>query len=440
MIAPMAKSEPQPFAPGFSPHEDFARELDNIDPIAAFRERFHIPLQNDGTQVVYLAGNSLGLQPTGVKEAIEQELSEWAWRGVDAHFDAFFPWYSYHELLRDTGAKLVGARSGEVVTMNSLTVNLHLMMVSFYRPTRERYKILIDEPCFPSDLYALQSQLRLHGFDPREAIITVKPRAGESCIRFEDFEEILSREGERVALILVGGVNFVTGQFFDLPQLTLLGHRFGCIVGFDLAHAAGNVPLQLHEWNVDFAVWCNYKYLNSGPGAVGSCFVHERHHSRSDLHRLGGWWGNDPATRFRMNLQTEFVPRQNADGWQISNPPILALCPVRVSYDLFAAAGMNALREKSVKLTMYLLHLLEKIEPGFFEVISPTEPRARGCQISLRIFERPKELVRALHQAGIVCDFREPDVIRAAPVPLYNTFHDAWRFAHTLAGMSHERR
>ena len=417
----------------FKPGEDFARELDAADPLRGYRDRFHIPRGKDGSQVLYFAGNSLGLQPKAVRTTIEEEMTDWAEQGVEGHFHARRPWYSYHELLRDAAAQLVGTLPGEVVLMNSLTVNLHLMMVSFYRPAPGRYKILIEEPCFPSDLYAVKSQLRAHGFNPDAALIAVKPRAGEHTIREEDIETVIEREGQQIALVLMGGVNFVTGQAFDMARITAAGHAQDCIVGFDLAHAAGNIPLRLHDWNVDFAVWCNYKYLNGGPGAVGACFVHERHGKNLDLPRFAGWWGNDPATRFRMQLNEDFMPREGADGWQVSNPPILALAPVKASYDNFDEVGMGALRDKSIRLTIYLEFLLQGIRSPRFEVITPRDPSQRGCQLSLLFREGARDVLNSLHDAGIICDFREPNIIRVAPVPLYNSFHDVWRFAQILA-------
>ena len=416
----------------FEPDEAFARQLDANDPLGGFRTRFHIPNGPSGLPGVYFAGNSLGLQPKSVRSLIEQELKDWADRGVDAHFEGKTPWYSYHEVFRESGARLVGARLGEVVLMNSLTVNLHLMLVSFYRPTRRRHKILIEQPCFPSDLYAVKTQLQYHDFDPNEALIQIAPRPGEHLLRIEDFEELLDREGDSVAVVLLGGVNFVTGQLLDMKRMAELARRHGCVVGFDLAHAAGNVPLQLHEWGVDFAVWCNYKYLNGGPGAVGGCFVHEKHGDHDDLPRFAGWWGNDPKTRFRMHLEPNFVPRGGAEGWQISNPPILAMAPVRASYDLFDEAGMEALRAKSIRLTGYLEYLVDRIETDRFKIITPRDPDQRGSQLSLLVHDESKLLLSKLQREGVVCDFREPDIIRVAPVAMYNSFHDAWRFAQVL--------
>jgi kynureninase len=419
--------------PAFRPDEAHARELDASDPLASFRGQFLLPCKPDGEPMIYLCGHSLGLQPRGVRALVEQELASWATLGVEGHFHGPAPWYSYHELLSEPGARLVGARPGEVVFMNSLTVNLHLMLATFYRPTPERFRILTDSPAFPSDLYAVGSQLRHHGFDPRQGLLTLGPRQGEHLLRFDDFAALLHQHGPSVAVVLLNGVNFLTGQVLDMPRWTALAHEHGCVVGLDLAHAAGNVVLELHDWDVDFAVWCSYKYLNSGPGAVGGCFVHDRHGQNLDLPRLAGWWGNDPATRFRMHLQPDFVPQPGAAGWQISNPPILAMAPVRASLELFDQATMPALRQRSLHLTGYLLDLLDRLPAGRFEVITPRDPAERGCQVSLLLHDRPREVLALLQAEGVLCDFREPNVIRVAPVPLYNTFHEVWTFAQILA-------
>jgi kynureninase len=417
----------------FRSDEAFAIQMDAADPLKHFRERFHVPIGPNGRPLIYFCGNSLGLQPKGVRADVERELEDWARLGVAGHFKTDSPWYSYQELFRDSGARLVGARPGEVVMMNSLTVNLHLLMATFYRPTPQRFKILVDAPTFPSDLYALQSQLRHHGYDPAEGFLTWKPRPGEHTLHVEDLEALLDRDGSTVALVLLSGVNFLTGQWFDIPEITAAARRHGCVVGWDLAHAAGNVILQLHDWQVDFAVWCSYKYLNSGPGAVGGCFVHEKHGRNVLLPRLAGWWGNDPATRFQMHLQADFVPRPDAFGWQVSNPPILAMAPQRASLALFDEVGMPALRSKSECLTGYLQFLIDQIPGNRFEVITPRQPERRGCQLSILARDRGRELLQALEAAGVVCDFREPNVIRVAPVPLYNSFHEIWAFARVLA-------
>jgi kynureninase len=407
--------------------------MDEREPLRGFRDRFHLPVRTDGRPVIYFCGNSLGLQPQSVRTAIEQELEDWARLAVDAHFEGRRPWYSYHEIFRESAARLVGARPGEVVLMNSLTVNLHLMMVSFYRPTPQRYKILTDSPPFPSDHYAIKTQMAYHGFDPNEALLIAQPRPGEHWIRTEDIEALLAAEGDRTALVFLSGVNYFTGQWFDMARITRAARENGCVVGWDLAHAAGNVPLALHDWGADFAVWCNYKYVNGGPGAVGGCFVHERHANRPDLPRFAGWWGNDPATRFRMHLQPDFIPQPGAEGWQVSNPPILAMAPVKASMDIFDEVGMSALREKSLHLTGYLEYLIDRLGARRFEIITPRDANSRGCQLSLLVHERPRALRDALQAEGVVCDFREPNVVRVAPVPLYNSFHEVWTFAQVLS-------
>jgi len=417
------------------PTEDWARRADERDPLRGYRDRFLIPPASaitgeagDTQDSIYLVGNSLGCQPRGVREAVEAELDAWAGLGVEAHMRGCHPWYSYHERFRERGARLVGARPGEVVMMNGLTVNLHLMMVSFYRPTRERYRIVIEDDAFGSDSYAVQSQARWHGLDPEDAIVRLRPREGERVVRTEDVEAFLVEHSETIALVLLGGVNYLTGQLFDLERITRAGHGIGAVVGWDLAHAAGNVPLQLHDWGVDFASWCSYKYLNAGPGAVAGCFIHERHARNTGLDRLAGWWGNDPETRFRMDRA--FRPVQSADAWQLSNPPILSMAPLDVSLEIFDEAGMPALRAKSESLTGFL-ELLLRDAPGV-SIVTPTDPTRRGCQLSLRFAGDARELHAALGREGVVADFREPDVLRVAPVPLYNTFTDVWRFAQLV--------
>jgi len=421
----------------FRPDEAYARQLDADDPLAGYREQFHIPQRPDGSEIIYFLGNSLGLQPKRVRALMDQELNDWAGLGVDAYFEGTRPWYSYQERFREIGARLVGAKPHEVVTMNSLTVNLHLMMVTFYRPTKARHKILMEDAAFPSDTYAVKTQLGYHGYDPDEALLIVKPRSGEHTIRTEDIEQQVTQNGEQIALVLLGGVNFLTGQVFDMPRIAAAAKGQGCVVGYDLAHAVGNVPLQLHDWQVDFAVWCNYKYLNSGPGALAGCFIHEMHGQNLDLPRFGGWWGNDPDTRFMLHLQPEFIPQGGVDGWQISSPPILAMAPIAASYELFDEVGMPVLRRKSELLTGYLQYLIDQIPSRRFEVITPREPASRGCQLSLLMHDGSERLLEALKAEGVVCDFRQPNVIRAAPVPFYNTFHDVWMFAQVLA--RHER-
>jgi kynureninase len=416
----------------YRPDEAFARGLDSQDELAKFRRRFHIPRRQDGSETIYLCGNSLGLQPTGVDAAIREELEDWARLAVDAHFEGRRPWYAYHEIFRDSNARLIGARPRETVMMNGLTVNLHLMLVSFYHPTRERFKVLMEDCAFPSDTYAVRSQIRYHGHDPDEGLIVARPRDGEHTLRTGDIEALLDERGSEVALVLLGGVNYYTGQLFDMARIAALARRQGCVMGYDLAHAVGNVPLDVHDWDVDFAVWCTYKYLNGGPGAVAGCFVHERHGASEDLPRLAGWWGNDPSRRFRMHLEPEFRPFGGADGWQLSNPPILAMAPLRASLEIFDEAGMERLRDKSLGLTGYLRYLIDRVDDARVDVLTPRDERERGCQLSLHVRERGKELFRALQDDGIVGDYRKPDVVRVAPVPLYNTYHEVWRFSETL--------
>jgi kynureninase len=418
----------------FSADENFARQLDAEDPLRDFREKFSLPLGTNDLPSIYFAGNSLGLMPRSARQIVEEELDNWASLGVDAHHATGTPWYSYHEALREPMARLVGAKPPEVICMNSLTVNLHLMMATFYRPTKARFKILMEQPAFPSDTYAIKTQIIHHGLDPKNALVLAGPREGEFTVRTEEILNLIKKHAPQLALIIVGAVNFFSGQLFDVAAITAAAHKEGIAVGFDLAHAAGNVPLSLHEWNVDFAVWCSYKYLNAGPGAVAGAFVHERHATNTKLPRFAGWFGNDPNTRFKLHLQPEFVPVPCADGWQISNPPIFAMAPLRASLSVFQeAGGMESLRAKSIKLTGYLVFLIEQIGSKKFSIITPADPNARGAQLSIQAHEHPKQLHEELIAAGVKCDFREPNVIRVAPTPLYNTFHDVWRFAQILA-------
>ena len=418
----------------FSADEDFARQLDAEDPLRSFREKFHLPLGKDGKPLIYFAGNSLGLMPKSARQIVEQELDDWAKLGVDAHLDAKTPWYTYHETLREPMARLIGAKPIEVICMNSLTVNLHLMMATFYRPAKSRKnKILMEEPAFPSDTYAIKTQIVHHGLDPKEALVLARPRKGEFTVRTEEIVDLIEKHADQLAVVMIGGVNFVTGQLFDIPKITAAAQKRGITVGVDLAHAVGNVPLALHDWNVDFAVWCSYKYLNAGPGAAAGAFVHERHATNTKLPRLAGWFGNDPNTRFRLHLEPEFVPVSSADSWQISNPPIFSMAPLRASLAIFDEAdGIEPLRAKSIKLTGYLQFLLENAGSSKFTVITPRETDSRGCQLSILAHEHLKELFKKLQAAGVKCDFREPNVIRAAPTPLYNSFHEVWRFAKIL--------
>jgi len=410
----------------FEATEHFALAMDARDPLAKYRERFCFPKTKSGEACIYLCGHSLGLQPKTVSKYVEQELKDWSELGVEGHFRARNPWMPYHRLLTQQTASLVGATPKEVVVMNSLTVNLHLMMVSFYRPTSQRHKILVERGAFPSDQYAVQSQISFHGFSPASSLLELAPRPGESCIRDEDIESLIDREGDSIALILLGGVNYATGQAFDIAGVTDAGHRKGCVVGFDLAHAAGNLPLRLHDWGPDFAVWCSYKYLNGGPGCVGGCFVHDRHSHAWALPRLAGWWGHDEKARFET--ASNFKPMTGAEGWQLSNPSILSLAALRASMDIFHEAGMEQLRAKSLSLTGYLEFLLCQHASPRFSSITPTDAQRRGAQISIRIPDNGQALCKELADAGVVGDWREPDTFRVAPVPLYNSYGDVYRF------------
>jgi kynureninase len=417
----------------FSTDESFAKQLDAKDSLHAFRDKFHIPLGKDGKPLIYFAGNSLGLMPKAARPIVEEELDNWAKLGVDAHHATGTPWYTYHEALREPTARLVGAKPLEVICMNSLTVNLHLMMATFYRPTTSRFKILMEEPAFPSDTYAIKTQIAHHGLASNDALVLARPRGGEFTIQTEDIVDLIDKHAHELAAVMLAGMNFFTGQLCDIKKITTAAQQHGIVVGFDLAHAAGNVPLSLHDWNVDFAVWCSYKYLNAGPGAVAGVFVHERHATNTKLPRLAGWFGNDPNTRFRLHLEPEFVPVPSADGWQISNPPIFSMAPLRASLAIFDnAGGMAPLRAKSITLTSYLEFLLTEIGSKKFTIITPRNSAERGCQLSILAHERPKELLKELEAAGVKCDFREPNIIRVAPTPLYNTFHEVWRFARIL--------
>jgi kynureninase len=418
------------FQPEFQPGEDFAIAMDDRDPLKGYRDRFWLPNTNGG-DCVYLCGHSLGLQPKTAATYVQQELKEWAELGVEGHFHAKNPWMPYHRLLTEQTAELVGAKPLEVVVMNSLTVNLHLMMVSFYRPTKERHKIVIERGAFPSDQYAVQSQIRFHGFAPASSLIELTPRSGESCLRDEDIQSLIERHGDEIALIMLGGVNYATGQAFDMERIAHLGHVRGCVVGFDLAHAAGNLVLKLHEWGPDFAVWCSYKYLNGGPGCVAGCFVHERHAHSWGLPRFAGWWGHDEESRFEMG--PDFRAMSGADGWQLSNPSIVSLAVLRASMDIFHEAGMESLRAKSVWLTSYLEFLLNQNASQSFSIVTPHEKERRGAQLSIRVPEHGRALCERLAQQGIIGDWREPDTYRVAPVPLYNSYLDVFRFVQRFS-------
>jgi kynureninase len=425
----------------YQPTLAFARHLDRNDPLHHYRRRFYFP-KHKGKNVRYFCGNSLGLQPQGVEQALKNELKHWREHAVEGHFRGDMPWMFYHKFLLPQSARLVGAKESEVVVMNTLTTNLHLLMVSFYRPTKERFKIIMEASAFPSDQYAVETQARWHGFDPAEAIVEVAPRAGEETLRTEDILGTIRQHGRQTALVMFGGVNYYTGQFFDLKAITEAAHSLGACAGFDLAHAAGNLPLHLHDWGVDFACWCSYKYLNSGPGGPSGIFVHERHGSNPSLPRFGGWWGHDETSRFQM--KKGFKPMTGAAGWQLSNAQIFSFAAHKVSLDIFDEVGMEALREKSLKLTGFLEFMIEHLNENrfynmdtstlspAFKIITPKDERQRGCQLSMLTDNEGKSLFNFLTDNGVVADWREPNVIRVAPVPLYNSFEDVWRLSDLL--------
>ncbi len=416
----------------YQTNRHFALAMDAEDQLAEFRNRFHLPKTKTGEECVYLCGNSLGLMPKLARAHVEQELSDWEHLAVEGHVKARHPWTTYHERFTRQLAGLVGAKPVEVVVMNTLTVNLHLMMVSFYRPTPQRHQVVMEAHAFPSDQYAVKSQIAFHGYDPATSLVELQPRPGEATLRTEDMEAYLREHGESVALVLLGVVNYYTGQAFDMQRLTQAAHAQGCVIGFDLAHAVGNLLLRLHDWQVDFAVWCSYKYLNAGPGAVAGCFVHERHGDARDLPRFAGWWGHDQSRRFLM--EPAFQPIYGAEGWQLSNPPILSLAPLKAALDLFDEVGMPRLRAKSELLTGYLEFLLNQFGGDMLTIITPADKAQRGAQLSLRVRNNGRALFQALLARHFICDWREPDVIRVAPVPLYNTFLDVYRFAGAVRG------
>lgn len=409
---------------------EYSKQQDAKDSLASLRNKFHIPKNASGEELIYLCGNSLGLQPKITSEYIQEVLKDWAKYGVEGHIEGKHPWLPYHEFLTSTMSKIVGAKPSEVVVMNTLTTNLHLMMVSFYQPTKTKYKIVVESDAFPSDKYAVESQLKFHGIDPKEGLILWKPRKGEELCRFEDLEEIMKTHGNEIALLMIGSTNYYTGQSFPLKKITELGHKHNCLVGFDLAHGVGNIQPNLHETGADFAVWCTYKYLNSGPGSLGGCFVHERHENDEKLNRFAGWWGHNKKTRF--NMRHEFDALAGAEGWQLSNPPILSMAAIRASLDTFAEAGFENLRNKSEKLTGYLEFLLDEMKNDSINVITPRNPEERGCQLSIQVKNADKSLHTILTEAGVISDWREPDVIRVAPAPLYNSFEDVFRFSEKL--------
>ncbi len=410
---------------------EFAQQLDAQDELKNYRKEFIFP-QHDGNDVIYFTGNSLGLQPSRTKKYVDEVMNDWANLAVEGHFYAEKPWWDYHERFANPLSKIVGALPTEVSVMNTLTINLHLLMVSFYRPTEKRFKIICEEKAFPSDQYMFQSQVTHHGLDPKETIIEIKRREGEHNIRLEDILAKIEEVGDELALVLFGGVNYYTGQVFDMKSITEAGHKVGAMVGFDLAHAAGNIKLELHDWNVDFAAWCSYKYMNSGPGNASGCFVHERHH-HSNLPRFAGWWGHNKERRFKM--EPTFDPVHGADGWQVSNLPILSLAPYLASVEMFDEIGMDKLITKRNQITSYLefiLHEIDKEVNSTFEIITPSEPSERACQLSVFLHGEGRSLFDYLMKSGVITDWREPNVIRLAPVPLYSSYEDMYKFGQIL--------
>ena len=414
----------------FKPGIEYAKEQDLLDPLAHYRTKFHIPKNSDGEEWLYFTGNSLGLQPKDTKKYIQQELDDWAKLGVEGHFEAKNPWMPYHEFLTETMSEIVGAKPIEVVIMNTLTTNLHLLMVSFYQPSKLKHKILIESDAFPSDRYAVETQLRFHGFDPLESLIEWSPRKGETLLNIEDLESILQSHGDEIALLLIGGVNYYTGQYLDLKKISELGHEKGCKVGIDLAHGVGNIQPNLHESGVDFAAWCTYKYMNSGPGSLGGVFVHERYAHDQTLKRFAGWWSQNKETRFDMRQPLDITP--GAEGWQLSNPPILSMAAIKASLALFSDVGMPALIKKSRQLTGYLEYLILELNNKNISIITPKDPEQRGCQLSIQVKNANKSLHTKLTEAHVITDWRTPDVIRCAPVPFYNSFEDVFKMVEQL--------
>lgn len=407
-----------------------ARALDESDPLLKFRNEFHFPVNTQGKDQIYLCGNSLGLQSKSVRAEIENVLMTWQEKGVEGHFHGNPSWIDYISPIKRHMSAIVGALPDEIAIMNTLTVNLHMLMISFYRPTKSRFKIMIESDAFPSDRYAVESQIRFHGYEPDDALILLKPRVGKYLVELDDVKESIKNNGDSIALIMIGGINYYTGQLFDLEEITKCGHSAGCVVGFDLAHAAGNVLLKLHDWNVDFAAWCNYKYINSGPGSIASAFVHQNHH-RKDLPRLEGWWGNKLDNRFLM--RNRFDASVGAEAWVQSTPPTLAIAPIKASMEIFSAAGgIQKLVQKSRDLTGFLETELLKLETSRIEIISPTDPTKRGSQLSIRIIDADKTLFQGITNHNVIVDWREPDVIRVAPTALYNSYEDVYHFVTRL--------
>lgn len=419
----------------FKAEANFAKRLDAEDPVRIFRNHFHLP-RHPGGKALYFCTNSLGLQPKSVRQTIEQELEDWAALGAKAHFKATSPWFPYHQTLRSSCARLIGSSADEVVMMNTMTVNLHLMLISFYRPSGMRQKILVEDRAFPSTLHAISSHLRSRGLDPEKTLIRLKPRPGEENLRIGDIEACIAKEGPELALVFLSGVHYYTGQALDIRRISTRAREENITIGWDLAHCVGNIPLSLHLWDVDFAVWCSYKYLNAGPGAVGGCFIHQRHGVDETLPRFAGWWSQAPEKRFDPDSAGKYAPLEGAEGWQISNPSIFALAPLKASLEIFDDATIEALRKKSIRLTGYLRYLIDEIPNGPWDILTPKKAEERGAQLTLRLKKDPQKIFTALESQGVICDFRMPDALRIAPAPLYNSFDDIWRFAEILSSLT----
>lgn len=422
----------------FEHNRGFAQRLDEDDSLKDFRQLFHFPTQKNGSDFLYFCGNSLGLQPRTAKQALDSELEDWANLGVEGHFHGKKPWFHYHKFLTEHSAELVGGRHHEVVIMNQLTVNLHLLMVSFYKPTKTRFKIIMEAGAFPSDMYAIESQVKFHGYDYDEAVIEIEPREGEHTLRTEDILRIIEENGEQTALVFFAGVQYYTGQFFEIEKITAAAHSVGAIAGWDLAHTAGNLPLKLHDWKVDFAAWCSYKYLNSGPGNVSGVFVHEKHGLDENTHRFAGWWGHKESERFQM--KRGYIPEPGAAGWQMSNAPVFGMAVHLSSLEIFHKAGMENIRAKSKMLTAFLQETLKYVQnnnPALdFNVITPENPEHRGAQLSILVKENGKALFDYITENGVIADWREPNVIRLAPAALYNSFTDIYELGETMKGFT----
>jgi len=418
----------------FQNTQEFAKQLDAQDELKHFRDQFYIPMMH-GNECIYFTGNSLGLQPKSTQDYVLNELEDWATLGVEGHFHARNPWMPYHEIFPQQLSKIVGCLSNEVVVMNQLTVNLHLLMVSFYRPSKTKYKIICEAKAFPSDQYALESQVKFHGFDYNDAVIEIAPRAYEHCIRTEDILAAIEEHKDSLALVIFGGVNYYTGQVFDMKTITAAAHKVGVFCGFDLAHAAGNIELHLHDWDVDFACWCSYKYLNSGPGGVSGVYIHEKHCTNTDLQRFAGWWGYEKESRFKMGKGFKAIP--TAEGWQLSNAPILSMAAHKAALDIVEEAGMARLSAKAKMLSNYLLFVIDAVNANQnIEVITPRNEAEKGCQVSMLMKQNGKQIFDELTKQGVIADWREPNVIRIAPVPLYNSFEDVWEFGDIITKLN----